>query len=260
MSKRPWMPLYIADYLAKTAHLTVTEHGAYLLLIMNYWHNDGLPDDEAKIARIARMSAKQWAQSRDTLKGFFEESWKHKRIDEEIAQAIEISRKRSASARQKHSKPEAKADTLHTPQPIAKAIGADKKSRKGNKTPIPEGLTLDSEWIAEGKKRGISEENIRREFQKFCSRAKRDDARYVNWSQAWSNWLDNAIGYNPKLVTMGSATVVSIEDEQRVWETLLEKYQRTGSWPSQRIPAPGTAGCPIPPELIAKYQTQGASV
>lgn len=146
-----------------------------------------------------------------------------------------------------------------------KQIGADApsknspgRSRRGNKTPIPEGLTLGDDWLSEGTRRGISGENIRLEFQKFCSRAKRDDARYVNWSQAWSNWLDNAIGYNPKLVTAQSAQVVSIEDERKVWETLLEKFKRTGTWPSQRIPAPGTAGCPIPAEMIARYQPTGA--
>lgn len=124
MSKRPWMPLYVADYMAKTAHLTVAEHGAYMLLIMNYWHNGGLPDDENKIARIARMSAKQWSASKETLKAFFGNNWKHSRIDQEIAQAIEISRKRSAIARQKHNKRPPIADTLHTSHSVPKGTDA----------------------------------------------------------------------------------------------------------------------------------------
>jgi uncharacterized protein YdaU (DUF1376 family) len=37
----PYMPLFVADYLADTAHLTAAEHGAYLMLVMNYWQRAG---------------------------------------------------------------------------------------------------------------------------------------------------------------------------------------------------------------------------
>lgn len=45
----------------------------------------------------------------------------------------------------------------------------------------------------------------------------------------------------------------SPEAERRVWVSLLERRQRTGTWDSTRIPAPGSAGCPIPQELIEQY-------
>jgi uncharacterized protein YdaU (DUF1376 family) len=85
----PWMPLYVADYLADTSHLTTLEHGAYMLLIMHYWRSGGLPDDDAKLARIARMSAEQWASVRDTVADLFYDGWKHKRVDIELARAEE---------------------------------------------------------------------------------------------------------------------------------------------------------------------------
>lgn len=75
MSAAPWMPLYVADYLADTAHLTAAEHGAYLLLIMHYWRAGKLPSDGRQIARIARMNAREWDRSRDTIAAFFDDGW-----------------------------------------------------------------------------------------------------------------------------------------------------------------------------------------
>jgi uncharacterized protein YdaU (DUF1376 family) len=91
---RPWMPLYVSDYLADTGHLSTIEHGAYLLLIMHYWQNGNLPSQDEKLARIARMSAKEWERSRDTLASLFGDGWTHKRIDEELAKAEEMLSKR----------------------------------------------------------------------------------------------------------------------------------------------------------------------
>lgn len=106
---RPWMPLYVADYVADTAHLNAAESGAYLHLIMHYWLNGSLPDDDRKLARIARMTDRQWTAARATIAEFFQGKWKHKRIDAELARAAEISGKRRASAEQRHSKRDANA-------------------------------------------------------------------------------------------------------------------------------------------------------
>lgn len=81
---RPWMPLYVADYLADTGHLSATEHGAYLLLIMHYWSNGSLPTDDVKLARIARLPANEWQEYRDAIAAFFTADWRHTRIDAEL--------------------------------------------------------------------------------------------------------------------------------------------------------------------------------
>lgn len=95
---RPWMPLYVADYLADTMHLSTVEHGAYMLLIMHYWQNGSLPKEPVKLARIARMTGKEWAEISDTIAELFQEDWTHKRIDSELAEAQAKYEKRSNAA------------------------------------------------------------------------------------------------------------------------------------------------------------------
>lgn len=112
--KRPWMPFYVADYLADTAHLRAAESGAYLHLIMHYWQHDGLPSDDRKLAAIARMTDAEWRRSRPTIVEFFGPNWRHKRIDKELAKAAAISCKRRASAMQRHCKTDAIAMQLDT--------------------------------------------------------------------------------------------------------------------------------------------------
>ena len=105
-----WMPLYIADYLKDTIHLSAAEHGAYMLLIMRYWQDGGLPADERLIARFSRLSPAEWAESRDILAPLFGPDWSHPRIDEELAKASAIIDKRRHAAEQMHANRIAKKD------------------------------------------------------------------------------------------------------------------------------------------------------
>ncbi|MCG8608934.1 MAG: YdaU family protein [Pseudomonadales bacterium] len=85
-----FMPLYIGDYLAGTSRLSAEQHGAYLLLIMDYWMNGALPDDDVLLANIARLTPDAWSMHKHILMQFFivsEGAWTHKRIEEELQKA-----------------------------------------------------------------------------------------------------------------------------------------------------------------------------
>ena len=87
-----FMPLYIGDYLAGTSRLTTELHGAYLLLIMDYWMNGPLPDDDSLLSSIVKMTPDAWSIARAKLEYYFSVSdglWNHKRIEEELASATE---------------------------------------------------------------------------------------------------------------------------------------------------------------------------
>ena len=102
----PWMPLYVGDYLADTRGLSAIEHGAYLLLIMEYWQTGGLPDDEGRLARIAAVSDKEWRAIRPTILRFFLPGWKHKRVEEEFAKRdVKSEKARQSASRRWPDKP-----------------------------------------------------------------------------------------------------------------------------------------------------------
>ena len=111
--KRPWMPLYVADYRIDTAHLSTIEHGAYLLLIMHYWAAGSLPSDDHSLARIAGLTVKEWNRHRTVIAKFFDAQWRHKRIDLELSRSSDISEKRRLAALQKHSNSLTKVVQLH---------------------------------------------------------------------------------------------------------------------------------------------------
>lgn len=102
-----WMPLYIADYIADTTRLTTEQHGAYLLLIMDYWRNGPLPDDDAALANITRLPVPAWKKHRATLARMFQVEggeWRHKRIDAERQEAEENSFKYAERAKKAAAK------------------------------------------------------------------------------------------------------------------------------------------------------------
>jgi uncharacterized protein YdaU (DUF1376 family) len=80
MSAPPWMPFHIGDYRAETAHLNATQHGGYLLLIMHYWQQGRLPDDDEQLARVACMPIREWRKNRAVLRALFGDGWRHERI------------------------------------------------------------------------------------------------------------------------------------------------------------------------------------
>ncbi|EON7906716.1 DUF1376 domain-containing protein [Escherichia coli] len=101
MAALPYMQLYIADYLADTMHLSAEEHGAYLLLMFNYWQT-GKPIPKNRLAKIARLTNERWADVEPSLQEFFcdnGEEWVHLRIEEDLASVREKSTKKSAAGK-----------------------------------------------------------------------------------------------------------------------------------------------------------------
>lgn len=112
-----WMPLYIGDYMADTGRLTTEGHGAYLLLLMDYWRNGAPPDHDEILAAITKLPLPRWKKLRPTIQAFFRVSdgrWLQKRAEEELANAASITDKRreagKAGAEARWGKPDGKGN------------------------------------------------------------------------------------------------------------------------------------------------------
>ena len=140
MAALPYMQLYVADYLADTMHLTTEEHGAYLLLIFNYWQT-GKPIPVSRLARITRLSNERWTVVERSLNEFFNErsgEWVHDRIERDLgalhaAQEQRIAAgKASAEARKQSAKarPKASGNARSTPVEIPLNENSTNKEEK----------------------------------------------------------------------------------------------------------------------------------
>lgn len=89
--KRPWFALYPGDYLADTSRLSTEGHGAYLLLLMDYYSSGApLPDDDVVLANIAKLPITAWRRLRPALAGYFvivDGKWRHLRVEKELRDA-----------------------------------------------------------------------------------------------------------------------------------------------------------------------------
>jgi len=221
-----WMPLYVADYLADTAHLTTEQHGAYLLLIMTYWRHGELPDDDGQLAAIVKFSPHKWKKNSQIIRKFFHEKdgvLRHKRIDAERSKAAEnrerkteIARK-AADARWQKDDADALPDACPSPSPSptvsskddtlfgdasadAPAVPATTKAKPPSSSKRGTRLSPDfeapGEWIGWAMREGLDLLTAEREIEKFkdywCSKAGAN-ATKVDWDATWRNWIRNAI-------------------------------------------------------------------
>lgn len=213
-----WMPLYIGDYLADTMHLTGGEHGAYLLLIMHYWRNGPLPDDDKTLASISRTERKEWANDvGPVVRQFFSQKdgrLHHKRIDTELAKAVQNSSKRrdAAHARWEQTRSKQNADAYAnasdvqskrtepraqspSPSPVEKETVLRPVSKDETlKRETPLGCRLPADWgpgdegVAFGRGLGLDTARTLARFSDYWAGQPGAKGRKADWPATWRNW------------------------------------------------------------------------
>lgn len=119
---RPWYAFYPGDYANDTAHLTLTEHGAYRLLLDHYYMTaKPLSANAEQLLRVCRAFAKPDADALlSVLQTFFvlkKDGYHHKRVDQELAKAQELSEKRRDAAKKGVDQRRANAEQMLSNSP-----------------------------------------------------------------------------------------------------------------------------------------------
>ncbi len=113
-SLKHWYPRYSGDYRAKTAGLSLIQHGAYTLLLDEYY-NTGKPlsANASVLHRICSALAPEEQEAINFILEYFfvktDEGYRNKRADEELVKRGDISEKRKQAANSRH------ANAMQTP-------------------------------------------------------------------------------------------------------------------------------------------------
>lgn len=227
MADYPALPLWTDAYLADTMHLSATESGAYLHLLMAAWRTPtcSIPVDDRKLARMAKCAPREWKRVRDVVMAFWviDEKTKtatQKRLLTERIRVTEKSKEQSRKANLKWLKdkqtghaaadaevmpdecPDDASISISIEDSIATAIEGPlspllspsvakeqklPKQRKGSRLPDDWQPTDENRRMARAKGLGYQETEI--EFGKFKAYYTQGPGR----NKSWSDW-DRALG------------------------------------------------------------------
>jgi uncharacterized protein YdaU (DUF1376 family) len=239
-----WMPLFIGDYLADTGRLSTEQHGAYLLLIMDYWRNGPPPDDADTLAQITHLSLDAWSIAQAKLKHFFsieDGVWRHKRIDEELVAAREnkgkaqAKAKAAADARWGKGNSDASSNAPSTPQamheecpspspsPLPSSTSKPTTTPKSKAGATASGSRLPEDWkpsladveYCKTERPDLQPSKVAQNFYDYWIAIPGAKGRKLDWSATWRTWVRKetaaSAGRQPGVVAQFAPKLTQVE-------------------------------------------------
>lgn len=226
-----FLPLYTGDYLRDTRHLSMSEHGAYLLMLTYCWDSKGpLPLDERRLFGLCNArSGDEMEAVRRVRADFFvemEDGYYQPRMQREIERSEAISWQRSeagkrgvkarqAKAKQLLSKRSARATTptptptlIPTPTPTnahrstsgdsgapKPAESAQPAPRSPNGSRIPDGFPANEQidWCQQTRP-DLDATETAAKFRDYWAGVPGQRGRKADWPATWRNFVRSERG------------------------------------------------------------------
>jgi uncharacterized protein YdaU (DUF1376 family) len=240
MSTHPYVPLYVDDYEAATAHLTAEEDGVYNRLLRLCWRTPGcsLPNDPAWLARKIRLSAEDFDRvARPVIDEFFRVQ-RGRLIQKRLkAEYDDISRKKMKRVKAGKAGGEAKARKTkeNDPSNASVLLGHTRAFPEPEPEPEEEGATLPVAPSATGSDTpGVRSDPWDRDEAfsaawSACTPEMRKRAK--SRAKAWQEWVKARRKIDPTaLVSALRSYVAGDPDVKRTGGPGLHLWLRDAGW------------------------------
>jgi uncharacterized protein YdaU (DUF1376 family) len=218
MSSTPWFKFYPGDYLADTRRLTRSQHGAYLLLLIDYFATgEAPPNDDIVLARLTLCDTQsEWLAIRKAIAQHFEitDVWRNPRCEKELlARRSEHTKKSEAGKKGNEikkglSQSESVSDTLNDRNTRSQMLEVrsqklevrDQKSEpeeskskdlRGSRLNIPQ---IHDEWVnwailERPELTATKVHSIYEQFYDYWKAQPGSKGIKLDWFATWRNWV-----------------------------------------------------------------------
>lgn len=195
-----WMPFYWAAFWKDTNGLSAVEQCAYFNLLGAMWNEGGtLPNDNARLQRMSRVTEKEWRSVSATVVAYFdciEGRLTQKRLGEEYAKALKAYTGRSqhiatVNSNRKQSLPTDTEDTIHNSQ----------SPKRENLRPRKRGTTISPDWIPNEQDtnhatdRNVDPKDIPSIAEHFRDYHTAKGTSSKDWAASWRTWITNHLRF-----------------------------------------------------------------
>ena len=208
-TKKPWFPLYAADFLTDTQAMSHAAVGIYIRLLLYQWVNGSIPKDQHLIARIAGCTVSEledlWVELDFKFEG--DASLRNPRLERERRIAEKISETKSKAGRASGVARKNRSEVNDSEHPFGsvgntsptKSNQSQSQSHKkpppaSRATPLKRKTRLPEDWRPDEKLLAWAQKNVPQgkigpETEIFRDYFLGSGGTKLDWRRAWQVWM-----------------------------------------------------------------------